>query len=169
MAQALTRGALAVRRYSARPFPEYRFVPGRTPHPLRDPAGHSYGAAPERLERFQAERWRHCEAYLFGVDLFNHDFWWEAHEAWESVWVAAGRRTTTGRFLQGLIQVAVAHLKRHQGFAEASRRLAASGVEKIEEQQGVFLGIEVEALRRAVAESFFEGGNAPVRIALGMH
>ena len=27
-----------------RPFPAYAYIPGRTPHPTRDPDGHSYGA-----------------------------------------------------------------------------------------------------------------------------
>ena len=31
-------------RYSARPFPAYRYVPGLTPHPRRDASGHSFGA-----------------------------------------------------------------------------------------------------------------------------
>ena len=55
--------------------------------------------------------WYDCESYLYGVDLFNHAYWWEAHEAWEGPWRAAGRQSATGFFLQGLIQISVARLK----------------------------------------------------------
>ena len=29
-------------RYTATPFPSYRFIPGENPHPIDDPKGHSY-------------------------------------------------------------------------------------------------------------------------------
>ena len=39
-------------RYSTRPFPSYRFVPGKSPHPRRDPHGHSYGQPEPKLQPF---------------------------------------------------------------------------------------------------------------------
>ena len=103
-------------RRSSRMLPPYRHVPGLTPHPMRDPAGHSHGVAPQPLklsaERL-AESWLECEPYLYGVDLFNRAYFWEAHEAWEEVWNAVGHRSLQGRLLQGMIQVAAALLKRH--------------------------------------------------------
>ncbi|MGH8654417.1 MAG: hypothetical protein ACREYE_20620 [Gammaproteobacteria bacterium] len=68
------------RRYCARSFPAYRFVPGRNPHPLRDPKGHSYGASRAMATRFEPSQWRTSTDYLYGVDLFNYCYWWEAHE-----------------------------------------------------------------------------------------
>ena len=83
-------------RYTQRPFPSYRYLPyqsGATlPHPHNDPAGHSYHAEEEYLPPFTPEDWRSCELYLYGIDLFNHGYWWEAHEALEDVWLAAGLR-----------------------------------------------------------------------------
>ena len=64
------------------------------PHPRNDPDGHSYDEEEEYLPHFTAEEWRDCEHYLYGVDLFNQGYWWEAHEAWEAVWLAAGQRKT---------------------------------------------------------------------------
>ncbi len=153
-------------RYTRRPFPPYRFLPGQTPHPTRDPAGHSYNTPPVHLASFDPEAWYRCEEYLYGVDLFNHGYWWEAHEAWEAVWKAAGRRTETGFFIQGLIQIAAAHLKRLQGSRGVARRMAAAGLEKMSHVRGVFLGIDVETLRHAVESYFAHETAVPVRIEL---
>ena len=154
------RGEQAVsespQRYSARPFPPYRYIPGKSPHPVRDAGGHSRDRAPETLDRFDAESWRECDLYLYGIDLFNHGFWWEAHEALETCWHAAGRNTPTGLFVQGLIQVAAACLKRHQGFHDAAGRLAREGLEKIPRDRTCCLGIHLEQFRRAVLDALVD-------------
>ncbi|HSP13773.1 MAG TPA: DUF309 domain-containing protein [Thermoanaerobaculia bacterium] len=51
-------------------------------------------------------------AFTRGVEHFNALEFWEAHEAWEELWLAA--ESDLDQFLQGLIQVAAAyhHLKR---------------------------------------------------------
>ena len=154
-------------RYSDLPFPPYRYVPGTdTPHPTRDPGGHSYGRHPEPLEGFDAADWRRCATYLYGIDLFNHGYWWEAHEALEAVWVAAGRNSPAGQFVQGLILLSVAHLKRHQGFLEVARRMAGDGVGRMSQVGEEFMGVDVEALGRAALESFASDGHDPVRVRL---
>ena len=78
----------ALHRYAPkRAFPPYAFQPGKHPHPTRDPKGHSYTGEPEPpADYFEPEEWRDNEDYLFGVDLYNHGYLWEAHEAWESIW-----------------------------------------------------------------------------------
>lgn len=116
------------RRYTDVPFPPYRFVPGLHPHPTADPNGHSFHHAvpTAAIAGISAERWSESSDYLFGVDLHNHGFWWEAHEAWEGVWRTAGKQTTPGRFLQGLIQTAALHLKFHQGQRAGFDRLWVS-------------------------------------------
>lgn len=115
-------------RWTAAPFPPYRHVPGLTPHPVTDPRGHSHGEREPAVELSGLtlpEDWRRCEEYLRGVDLFNAAYLWEAHEAWEAVWHAAGHETPVGRFLQGLIQTAAALLQHHRGTREGHRRLHA--------------------------------------------
>lgn len=137
-------------RYSRRPFPPYRYLPGAVgataPHP-RAPAGHSYHSDEEYLPSFTPDDWRSCAAYLYGIDLFNHGYWWEAHEALETVWLAAGQKETVcGRFVQGLIQLAGAQLKRFVGEARGAHSLTANGCEKLAQVEGIYLGIEVAAL-----------------------
>lgn len=138
-----------LQRYTQTPFPAYRYLPFQKPempHPFRDPAGHSYGKDEEYLSGFSADDWRTCEPYLYGIDLFNHGYWWEAHEALETVWMAAGQDTSPGQFVQGLIQIAAAQLKRFIGQERGARMLTESGVAKLSVVDGTFLGIEITAL-----------------------
>ena len=135
-------------RYTQTPFPSYRYLPFQTeiPHPRNDPAGHSYGLEDDYLPNFDPDDWRDCEPYLYGVDLFNHGYWWEAHEAWETVWLAAGRDTPHGNFVQGLIQLAGAQLKRFTGVSRGAQMLTETGIAKlllVDSNAGFYLGIEV--------------------------
>ena len=154
------------RRYSSRPFPSYRFIPGLAPHPTRDPEGHSYNQEPDPLKSFDPDKWHSCEEYLFGIDLLNHGYWWEAHEALEAVWAAAGRRTNTGFFVQGLIQVAVAHLKKFQGLHDVAARMAQTGLKKMMPVNQVYLGIDMSRFRSTVTAYFLEGNGKPVQVTL---
>ena len=152
-------------RYSKTPFPSYRFIPGKNPHPTRDRDGHSSNK-PEQIASFDPEDWNSCELYLYGIDLFNHGFWWEAHEALEAVWVAAGRRTEAGLFVQGIIQIAVAHLKELQGFQATAKRMAWKGLDKLGYPKDLYLGIDVTTFRSAIKARFSENDMTPVIIEL---
>jgi hypothetical protein len=137
-------------RYTQRPFPPYRYLPFQDnnshPHPRTDPAGHSYNEEEDYLPHFTPDEWRTCEPYLYGIDLFNHGYWWEAHEALETVWLAAGQKSTQcGKFVQGLIQLAGAQLKRFIDEPGGAQSLTRSGVEKLALVEGIYLGIEVAA------------------------
>lgn len=57
------------------------------------------------------DTWDQCKSYIWGVDLFNSGFYWEAHEAWEAVWIAAGRKGAVADFLKSLIKLAAAGVK----------------------------------------------------------
>ena len=77
--------------------------------------------------------------------------------------MAAGRRTETERFVQGLIQIAVACLKRHQGFIDVGRDKASQGLERFPRHARCGLGIVIQELRAAVEVSFFgDGSKLPV-------
>lgn len=159
-------------RYTTRPFPDYAYVPGKNPHPTRDKNGHSYNEQAQQAQQasteFDVEHWQDCEEYLYGIDLFNHGYWWEAHEALESVWIAAGRKTQAGFFIQGIIQVAVAHLKRHQRFHDVAQRMAHDGLEKMLEISGIYLGIDTRQFREDVKRYFAGNDKNPVIIGLQM-
>jgi hypothetical protein len=138
-------------RYTKRPLPPYRYLPRRSgaslPRPRTDPAVASHAREATPLPPFTPDAWRTCEPYLYGIDLFNHGYWWEAHEALERVWLAAGQKSTLcGRFVQGLIQLAAAQLKRFIGKVREAQSLTNAGIEKLSPVEGIYLGIEVAPL-----------------------
>ena len=83
-----------------------------------------------------------------GIRLFNQSRFWEAHEAWEAVWL---RHPEDGRFfIQGLIQLAAAYhqLRRriYRGFLIHLRRSR----ERLALFPDLFLGIDVAGLRKEI-------------------
>jgi predicted metal-dependent hydrolase len=116
-----------------RTFPPYQYVPGMNPHPVRDPRGHSHEGSPPAPIRtpWEPSAWRELTDWLWGVDLFNGFFFWEAHEAWERLWIAQPRRSAPSLVLQGLIQLAAALLKLRTGSVAAAGRLSKAGLEKL--------------------------------------
>jgi hypothetical protein len=97
------------------PLPPYSYVPGRFPHPVSDPAGHRFGKPVEKPPPLDPDYWEESRAYLYGIDLFNHGYYWEAHEAWEGLWHACGRLGPAADFLKGLIKLAAAGVKVREG------------------------------------------------------
>lgn len=96
-------------------FPPYAFVPGRHPHPVRDPEGHSFGQEEDPLPPPERQQILEHPQFHFGVDLFNHGYYWEAHEVWEGLWHACGRRGELADFLKALIKLAAAGVKAREG------------------------------------------------------
>ena len=137
-------------------FPPYRHVPGTTPHPVVDPAGHSYESdrTSEQIVYRPPEEWSRNRPYLYGIDLYHQSFFWEAHEAWEELWVMAGRDEPEGRFLQALIQNTAAQLKVHLGVVSGVRSLSRHAWEKLCfvrdsdecDEAGYFMGIHLQQL-----------------------
>ena len=126
-----------VRYAPARAFPSYAYLPGRDPHPTRDPRGHSpaqsKGGSSENASYFPPSSWSENEEYLFGVDLYNHGFLWEAHEAWENLWHLAKADADQAGFLQGLIQCSAASLKIPMEQPNGLAKLAEIGTARLEE------------------------------------
>ncbi len=101
------------------------------------------------------------ELFLYGVDLFNYGYYWEAHAAWERLWTVAPRSERAAVFLQGLIQVSAALVKWRAGATGGARRLGAKGLAKLRGQGSEgYRGVDVG---RFVAEvvQFLEGGGPP--------
>jgi hypothetical protein len=111
-------------RHSLRGMPPYSYVSGHFPHPVSDPLGHMFGQEKPRPDPLDPDRWFESDVYLYGVDLFNHGFYWEAHEAWESLWLAAGRRGPTAIWLKALIKLAAAIVKLREGSSIGALRHA---------------------------------------------
>jgi len=146
-------------RYSDRPFPPYRFIPGRFPHPRLDPHGHSFGQPEPDAEPVAPERWMDSECYCYGIDLFNYAYWWECHEELEALWNEVGHDTEQGIFLQGIVQVAAACLHRFMNSSDdAGRSLAYKGLARLQHIGRIYMGIDIPRFTRDV-EEFFAGEN----------
>ncbi len=135
-------------RYSTCPLPDYPHLPGTTPHPTRDPAGHSFGRPEPDLPDLNHADWRRCEEYLCGIDLFNFGYWWECHEALEGLWHAAGHDSPAGEVLQAVIQCAAAHLKVRASRLTGAGRLFEHSLVHVGRTHPVALGVDLEALVR---------------------
>lgn len=106
-----------------RSFPSYAYLPGRSPHPVRDPGGHSYYVEPVRVTASLDS-----EEFAWGEDLFNHGYYWEAHEAWEGLWQVANRGSPLRTLLKGLILLSATGVKIREGKrASAVRHAGRAG------------------------------------------
>ena len=142
-----------------RPLPAQAYVPGRGLHPRIAARAAAGGRAPPEPAAPSAGSEAWWEEHRYAADLFNQRFFWEAHEAWEGLWRAAGRGTPRGDALQGLILLAAALLKDSMGQATSAARLAAAAEDRLRGAardpafaDGTVLGLDAgEALRRLAA------------------
>ena len=109
--------------------PRYAYVPGHHPHPVRDPRGHAYGHDEPSLPPITATELNDSPVFQAGVELFNRGYYWEAHEAWERLWHAAGRQGSLADLLKALIKLAAAGVKAREGNAAGVTRHAARAAE----------------------------------------
>jgi hypothetical protein len=142
-----------VRLVPEEPFPPYTFVPGVSPHPTADPAGHSFGSNPPLPAALDPQRWEASKPYLYGIDLFNAGYFWESHVAWEGLWLACGRRGPTAGFLKGLIKLAAAGVKHREGKPRGVKSHSCRAAElwrevarALRSEEAVFLGFRLSAL-----------------------
>jgi len=87
------------------PLPPYTYVPNVVPHPISDADGHMYRVADTY------KQWTDERVFGWGVHLFDAGYYWEAHEAWEHLWLKLGRTTRDAMVLKGLIKLAACGVK----------------------------------------------------------
>ncbi|MEX0679436.1 MAG: DUF309 domain-containing protein [Pirellulales bacterium] len=157
--------------------PPYSYVTGRFPHPTRDSSGHSFGRPPDAPPPVHPDRWSQSRTYLLGCDLFNLGYYWEAHETWEAVWKACGRRGAVADFLKALIKLAAAGVKAREGRPTGVQRHAARAAQLLrgvrnQISAATYLGLDVDELI-AIADRLKRGielpepSAAPVQIVFG--
>jgi len=154
-------------RYSPRPFPPYAFVPGRDPHPRRDPNGYAYGRPELPPPAVTVDNWSTHDDYRYGIDLYNHGYWWACHEALEALWHVAGHTTAIGQLLQGVIQVAAGNLKRSMNVDEGAQRLWSEALGRLAPLPSPLLGVDVRAFERDARDYAEKRRDAPAVITLG--
>jgi hypothetical protein len=126
-------------------FPPYSYVPGLWPHPWSDPDGHRYRGL-ESPRELPAD-WAGSEHFRLGIDLFDAGYYWEAHEVWEGMWHAAGRRGEVAGLLKALIQLAVCAVKVREGRLDGVRTHAVRAAELLSSLElRTCGGIDLESL-----------------------
>lgn len=150
---------------SADRFPPYSYVSGRFPHPHSHPQGHSYEHEPPPVAEGDEPAIR--ERFAWGVELFNHGYYWESHEAWESIWLASSEPRLKQR-IQALIKLAAAAVKGREMRSEGVRRHLERAAELLGEDVDSWLGldwkqlvIDLQALRQNPA-CLLSDSNDPV-------
>ena len=98
------------------PLPPYSYVPGGPwPHPISSPQGHSFGHSGLESRPARRDQGASSPQFLRGVALFNAGYYWEAHEVWEGLWHAYGRRGVLADVIKALIKLAAAGVKVREG------------------------------------------------------
>lgn len=131
--------------------PRTAYLPGLTPRP---PEG-TYDALKAVRDPLPDS-----PAWHAGLHFFAAGFYWEAHEVWEAVWLAAPANSAERGLVQGMIQLANAGLKRRMGRARAAQRLDALAGAILAEAQarggGEAMGLtpgDIAQAQRAVLET----------------
>lgn len=88
------------------------------------------------------------QALARGVQLFNRQEFYEAHEVWEEVWV--DEPGDERLLLQGLIQVAAGFYKLQVGSPVGTVKLLEQGMKKLRAFLGSSLGVDLESFLPAV-------------------
>lgn len=91
----------------------------------------------------------HPDDFARGIALFNDAKFFEAHEVLEDIWRAAP--VEQKRFLQGLVQVAVAFHHYSTGNRVGMRSVMERAMRNLDGYPGRFGGVEVTSLLKSLA------------------
>jgi uncharacterized protein len=91
-----------------------------------------------------------------GIELFNAQKFFEAHEVWEELWLA--EREPEKTFLQGMIQVAAAFHHHCRGNLSGTRSLLAAGLVKLLRFPDNHRGVALAKLRSEAERCGTEAG-----------
>ena len=96
-----------------------------------------------------------------GTERFNRGDYFEAHEEWEKTWY--GREGEEGRFLKGLIQVAVSLYHLESGNLPGARKVMSTALSYLKEFSSPRSGVDLDDLRQQLAPLFreLEAGGDP--------
>jgi predicted metal-dependent hydrolase len=104
--------------------------------------------------------------FLEGIHHFNSRRFWEAHEAWETLWLEA--ESDLDQFLQGLIQIAAAYHHIQRGTFRGAPRLFAAALRRLEPFPLVCCGVdrtEVDSAARVHVKWLESGPDSPLDAA----
>ena len=100
------------------------YLPGLTPRPQEGAFDHLKEVSVPLQD---------CGAWRAGLQFFETGYFWEAHELWEAVWMAAPEQSPEKLLIRGMIQRANGRLKAKMGREAAAERLERMAVDLIGE------------------------------------
>ena len=113
-------------RFTHYKLPTIPYTPGKTERPTLDPLENEE-VTPQPISKLPTYN---NPFFLYGLDLFNNGFYWEAHETWEELWHLEDS-ILHKRMIQGFIQLAASMVKRNQGNSDGQEKLLASAIRYI--------------------------------------
>jgi hypothetical protein len=78
-----------------------------------DPGGHMEHQEAPPTDIPSPMAWMTNRYWLYGVDLFNHWYFWEATEMWSPLWAGLEKEDPAGLFVQAMVMSAGGILKAH--------------------------------------------------------
>ncbi len=90
------------------------------------------------------------DAYISGIQLFNAQHFWHAHEQWEACWLKA--QDPEARFYKGIIQAAAALVKWQQGNLYGMRLNWAKSQSRLAGLSSPFLGLDIAGFCRTMQQ-----------------
>ena len=103
------------------------------------------------------------ELLQLGIDLYNAGHYWNAHEAWEEVWLESERGMRG--FYQGMIQISAAFVHVTRNRYPGGVKLLGEGIEKLEKYPSPFMGVQLGPLvggAKTARERLVELGEARI-------
>lgn len=108
---------------------------------------------------------RYDERYLRGIECFNNGEYFAAHDLLEEVWRETADESK--RFLQGLVQLAVAMFHHTRGNAHGAKREFQFATENLSAYRGTYLGVQAGRALSEVARALSDQAGPPVILVDG--
>lgn len=102
------------------PLPAYAYIPGKTP---RHPEGTFDDIISFLPDNIKVETLCTLPAFQSALNFMDHDFHWEAHEIMEAIWMNTAQNSVERLFVQCVIHLANANLKRIMKREAAAKKI----------------------------------------------
>ncbi len=87
--------------------------------------------------------------FTIALELFNSGAWYEAHDAFEELWHE--QVNPDRRLLQGILQIAVAHVHLERGNTRGATILLGEGIGRLKASLPTALGLDLMALHNVAS------------------
>ena len=90
------------------------------------------------------------DEFLDALNLFNNQKWYEAHDAFEDIWITLDGDER--QIIQGILQVSVSQFHLSKGNLNGATILLGEGLGRIKNRTNINLGIDLESFCKCLEE-----------------